>query len=117
MYEGLVEWYATVAAGSAFEYCWKPVVTGFWRMRYMYIRTGNREVRTRPRLEDDIGQAIVSVNRTRRRATKIPLHDHRHPLPSTNYFFHPFTSNSFTKRRNSIFRIEFCIAFYILYFS
>lgn len=29
---------------AAFEYYWNPVVTGFWRMRY--IRTGNRRVRT-----------------------------------------------------------------------
>lgn len=26
-----------------------------------YIRTGNREVRTRPRLEDDVGDVIVQL--------------------------------------------------------
>lgn len=94
MYEGLVEWYATVAAGSAFEYRWKPVVTGFWRMRYISEPETVKYVR--PRLEDDIGQAIVSVDRTRRERRK-SLYTIVNSLPSTNVFLHHLPAIYFTK--------------------
>lgn len=44
----------------AFEYYRELVVTGFWRMRY--IRTGNHEVHTRPRLERDAVGATATVD-------------------------------------------------------